>query len=235
MHMKSAKNHNLGFTLIELLVVIAIMVIMLLFAAPAFQDIGRGNRMRSAVHQLTTTLNLARQWAITKREPVYVIFPDDHKSLYQSNAEHKDKALRAYVVFTRSQGFVTEWRYLPAGVYFVDPFNSSNFDSDDFFSEQNNIFRGSILTNMPFPDMKSQHIPITALLFEPDGSLGNGGGVNPVEIYLAEAAFAEAESNEPLYIQWKTVGQDGSVIRAVSVSPHTGLTRVIDSTQFAGD
>lgn len=232
MKTRSRSSAKKGFTLVELLLVISVMAILLLFAVPAFQDIGRGSRMRAAVNQLTSTINLARQWAITKREKVYIIFPDDHPSLYSSAQNHKEKALRSYVVFTRSQGFITDWRYLPTGVYFVDPYNSANFKIDAFFDSNKNIFRQNTLTNMPFPEMTSGTKPINTLVIDHDGSLGIGG-VQPTEIYLSEAAFAEASGSQPLDITWKSVGNAESVIRAISISPFTGLTRVIDSTQMS--
>lgn len=228
----SCSRAKKGFTLIELLLVISVMAILLLFTVPAFQDIGRGSRMRSAINQLTSTLNLARQWAITKREDVYILFPDDHAGLYAGAQEHKDKALRSYVVVSPSQGFITEWRYLPAGIYFVDPYNSSNFKQDSFFDAAKNVFRAGTLERLPFPEMSSGTKLINTLRFKKDGSVSNAG-LQPSEVYLAEAAFAEANGSEPLDITWKTVGNEGSVIRAISISPFTGLSRVIDSTQMS--
>lgn len=64
------KNHNSGITLLELLVVIVIMAIVITISMPAFTSIGRGMGLRNAVTEVSSTLSLARQWAITKREEV---------------------------------------------------------------------------------------------------------------------------------------------------------------------
>ncbi|WP_170150249.1 GspH/FimT family pseudopilin [Parahaliea mediterranea] len=61
-----------GFTLIELMVVLVILAILLLVAAPGFQELIRNNRMVSEVYTLRATLNNARSEALARRAPVVV-------------------------------------------------------------------------------------------------------------------------------------------------------------------
>src|SRR6056297_1154101 len=66
-----------GFTLIELLVTMGIMAVVITLTIPAFTGLGRGTKMNSALSGLKNTFSLARQWAISHRDTVYVLFPTE--------------------------------------------------------------------------------------------------------------------------------------------------------------
>lgn len=220
--------HKSGFTLIELLIVISIAVILMLLTVPAFLDIGRGSKMQAAVSQLNTTLNLARQWAITHRERVHVLFPDDYANLYTSaDATDKRKALRSYVVFVEGKGYVTEWRYLPAGLYFVDSYNTLNINDKNIYktdiSAANNVFRQATFTNCPFPKVTSPRKPINSIIFEPDGQTKTFD-IAPYEFYISEAVALDSAGSQVIKLTWKA----NPVLRGISVNKWTGSTRLID-------
>src|SRR6478735_1845667 len=63
-----------AFTLLELLVVIGIIGLVATFAVPAIGTMINGSTLTQASQQLTTTLSMARQYAITKNRPVEVRF-----------------------------------------------------------------------------------------------------------------------------------------------------------------
>jgi prepilin-type N-terminal cleavage/methylation domain-containing protein len=63
-----------AFTLIELLVVMAIVMIIMGMALTSWFGIRRGAEMRRSVTTVQTTLMLARQQAVTKRQTVVVSF-----------------------------------------------------------------------------------------------------------------------------------------------------------------
>jgi len=62
-----------GFTLIELMVVMVIAVAITAISLPSFISMGRGIGMRTAVNNVSATIALSRQWAITHREKVTFI------------------------------------------------------------------------------------------------------------------------------------------------------------------
>jgi prepilin-type N-terminal cleavage/methylation domain-containing protein len=70
-------NHRSGFTLMELLVVMGIMVLLMSISAIGFIGMRRGAEIRGAVMTVRTTMMLARQQAVTKRQNVTVQFGGD--------------------------------------------------------------------------------------------------------------------------------------------------------------
>lgn len=237
--MMKTREQITGFTLIELLLVIAVAGLLVAVTVPAFVDIGRGSRMKAAVNQLTGTLNLARQMAITKREKIHVLFPDAQDSLYGGLApEHRRKALRSYAVMSGSQGYVSEWKYLPEGIYFIDQYTlsgrSQNFndrnESINLVTVSNSVFFAStntiVWTN--FPAIDSPKKGINVLTFRPDGQVDKAG-INPKELHLAEAiALDKASGREVIELVWK----ENPVVMGVVVRPFTGTLKIIDYTQL---
>jgi prepilin-type N-terminal cleavage/methylation domain-containing protein len=63
-----------GFTLLELLVVMGIMVLLMSISAIGIMGMRRGAEVRGAVMTVRTTMMLARQQAVTKRQNVSVEF-----------------------------------------------------------------------------------------------------------------------------------------------------------------
>ncbi len=101
-----------GFTLIELLVVIAIVGLLMGGGIPAYQNLGRGAGIDSATAQLRSTISLARQWAITHRERVYIVFPVANPPGLEGYA------YRSFNVFSPSDGYLREWILLREGLVF---------------------------------------------------------------------------------------------------------------------
>lgn len=124
------RRRHPGFTLLEMLAVIAVMVILISAAAPAFLEMSQGSAMRSAVAQVRSTLSLARQYAISRNEVVYFLIAGPNENYTGTSAEHADKCLRAYAVYSIGKNpnesdtargddaYLVEWRYLPNGVVF---------------------------------------------------------------------------------------------------------------------
>ena len=179
-----------GFTLTELLVVIVIISLLTLVGIPAFQSIGRAGNLRSATFQVNTALSLARQQAITSRQQVVVVFPDDDTSLFAgSGIEPADKSFRAYALFGMRDGYLTEWRTLPTGVVFDPEFDRQG--ARNFF-----LYGGANLTfltpNIAFPTNQDSPTEMFALGFRPDGNVHRGGTASPT-LYLAEGTIVSAD------------------------------------------
>jgi prepilin-type N-terminal cleavage/methylation domain-containing protein len=120
-----------GFTLIELLIVIAIMALVIGFSIPAFTGMGEGTKIDGAARNLKQACALARQWAVTHRQNVYLLLPNDQATGNSTNFQY-----RAYAVFAQKESTVPDagetfnttngadgeliqgWTYLPKGVGF---------------------------------------------------------------------------------------------------------------------
>jgi prepilin-type N-terminal cleavage/methylation domain-containing protein len=104
-----------GFTLIEMLVVIVVVGILVALAVPAATNLMKSGGLSGAAREVSNTLGLARQYAITHRTTTCVVFPfsgpgADVAPLYQSYA----------VYDLGSANYISKWEHLPLGVVFMN-------------------------------------------------------------------------------------------------------------------
>ena len=184
MNRTKAKRSS-GFTLIELLVVIAIIGVLFAVAMPVFENAGRKDTNRAA-YQLMSTMRLARQNAIAKRQWTLVVFPNRDGGAYAG--QDIDKCLRAYAVLAAVNNldgtymfdaskrdpkvsdmqltFVSDWKYLPEGIYFDD---SKELTGNYAFGAGDNKYQG--IFRFPLDPLKPNDLvrPMAAVVFKPNG------------------------------------------------------------------
>ena len=212
-----------GFTLIELLVVITIIGVLFAVAMPVFENVGKKDTNRAAF-QLIGTMRLARQHAIAKRQWTMVIFPNRDGAAYDGvSGNLLDKCLRGYAVIAATNNldgeykfsptqrdpkvsdmqlaFVSDWKYLPEGIYF----------DDDKKLAANYLFGASMGAVTPYaakflfpidPANPNNLVrPMGAVMFKPNGRAylmadGNSNGkywqdADYSRIYLTSAKYFE--------------------------------------------
>jgi prepilin-type N-terminal cleavage/methylation domain-containing protein len=207
------RSTPVGFTLIELLVVIGLMALMLAFAIPAFQGASRGGAMRTAIFQLNTTMSLARQTAISTRQSVSILFPDDSLS-YTTNSIAL--AFSAYAAYSARDGYMRDWTRLPNGVVFHADWafpGESGPDIRNIFLQTTNNFEVNV--SFPLPDDGRQDV--LAFTFRPDGALDKAG-FRPKGVYLTEG-FVNPGSTDLVYIPETSVF-------GLEIRPESGQARV---------
>jgi len=240
-----------GFTLIELLVVIAIIGLLFAVAMPVFENAGRKNTDRAAT-RLISTMRLARQHAVNKRQWVIVVFPNEDGPAYTgANGNDIEKCLRSYAVLavTNSMdglerpeqipdnmefGFISDWKYLPEGIYFDNDYSDGGTAEigNFLFEYASSSFEYPLNPESPDPASGPSR-PMGAVLFKPNGrAYGMFGNTTSgkywqdrdySKIYLTSAKYYE-KSGDTLS-EPKVIPGSNTVIQ---IRNKTGQTSVWD-------
>ncbi|MBU0677532.1 MAG: prepilin-type N-terminal cleavage/methylation domain-containing protein [Verrucomicrobia bacterium] len=201
-HLNHIRKGRRAFTILEMLIVIAIIGIIVAIGLPAFTGMSRGSKVKSAVSNLQTTMSLARQWAITHHERTYLVIADDGIT-YTDDIEAEQKAFRSYSIYTVSEKFIGDWRYLPEGVIFDSVFEPS---------AQKNLWSGTPQT------ITIDGRNYICVIFKPDGSTIP---TSNKEIFMAEGWVTSTGGTIT-----PTVKPDTAMLFSIDIFPLTGLTRI---------
>ena len=227
---RGAGPSKAGFTLIELLVVLVIIGVLFAIAMPVFENAGRKDTNRAA-QQIMNTLRLARQHAIAKRQWTFVVFPNRDGTYVAGTRGIKtlDKCLRSYAVIAvtnmdemdaykmyssdESAGptvddmdleFVSDWKFLPEGVYFDDTKTLSVnylFGNSDYYKPES---AGKFKFPLNPADPETRDMVMSAILFRPNGRICTmihsgthhwSDGIKNGRIYLTSAKYYEPTGN----------------------------------------
>src|SRR6266568_571339 len=85
--LSSSARPAAAFTLIELLVVMGIIGLLAVVSLPAIRGISKSNAMAAANRQLLDDIALARQYALSTRAPVYLLFSPPLDALPQNEQD----------------------------------------------------------------------------------------------------------------------------------------------------
>lgn len=246
MNMVPSHFRKRGFTLIELMVVISIIAVLFIVAMPVWENIGKKDTKKAAI-QLMTTLRLARQHAVAKRQWTLVVFPTT-----TFNAERESdlkKQMRSYAVlgvtndmaaFIRTEQtpdnmkfeFISDWRYFSDGVYLEDDTALKEYW---LLREQSPKFKYPL-----FPGASdSDSVPMAVLLFRPNGRAYVMKGVSSEDTkkYWQDTEARIFLTSRKVYLKDKKVMKaspveiDGARL-AIQINNKTGQVKLLEDEKY---
>jgi len=117
------RRRTKGFTLIEMLTVLVIIGILLAATLPAVTHLMKSSGLTVAAREVSDTLSLARQYAITHRTVTRVVFPCSLTTLaaWSATGTNQAPSYQSYAVleFGATTNYISKWEFLPVGTVFM--------------------------------------------------------------------------------------------------------------------
>jgi prepilin-type N-terminal cleavage/methylation domain-containing protein len=210
-------RHPSAFTLIELLAVLAIVGVVMAVGIPAFFKLTKSAALSSGAAQLSSTISLARQYAITHRERTFVLFPYSGTT----TVAWTNRLYTAYSIVASNRSvpaanalyYVSKWQELPQGVVIVNanPLGTGGkgYDPDTYL--QSMTFSNIPIDNINFGDPRLAYIE-----FRPTGMTGPCVNNNTEHIITLVEGIYESPN----------VTRISSNSASIFVSPLTGRIRI---------
>ena len=178
------------YTLLEILMVISIMALLMAITMPAFNDMMKGQGVESAARNICQRLKLARSYAISNREYVAVLFPDENftaSATGKVNAnKYKQQAMRACLVnsdMTFKRWIPGEtWSFLPTGTAIWEIDGSKGFNNKKIEASDTEPITGVKVIK---DDNALASVSIPAIVFK-----SNGATTKSAQILIGEGVFS---------------------------------------------
>lgn len=154
-----------GITLVELMSTVVIIGIVATMAAPRFQKASEKVRFRSANHQITSTMRLARSMAISEKQPYGIFFTTGYQ-----NGGSVTGVTMSYTLFKDIVGL-----------------------SENTFATGDSVI--SVDTLPPDFTMLATDVTTDVIIFQPNGSANFGGGGNVYTMATTENLVALVTHN----------------------------------------
>ena len=204
--MISSLTNKRGFTLIELLTVIAIMGLIVAIAIPSVERLMKSGGLSAASREVSNTLGLARQYAITHRTKTRVVFA--HPLTIGSIDPSTYLNYVAYTVVVSDTtntalffpwDYIGKWDFLPTGTIFLNQTPGGTFGGGYDLDNGNSILNqdpvGGPSFALPFPNPALGNFVACAYIeFGPTGADTRSDG-NPDQITLTEGFIQPPSAN----------------------------------------
>lgn len=163
-----------------MLVVIVIISIMVGLTIPAVTTLMKSGGVSAGSREISNTLGLARQLAITQRTFARVVFP------YSQSGNPLDMRYRAYAVMTNRDNsvaagwaYASKWEYLPVGVMFLQTIPAAPSGSGAL-DDQNSLNGQTKQMAFPLPGNPGNMAFLAYIEFGPTGAATplTGGGAS---------------------------------------------------------
>jgi prepilin-type N-terminal cleavage/methylation domain-containing protein len=170
-----------AFTLIEMLTVIVIVGIILAVGIPAFTNLMKSGGLSAASRQVANTLTMARQYAITKRTNVRVVFPYDGTT--GTSGTNLAPWYQSYAVleYGATTNYLTKWEHLPLGTVFMSDTPSPPLAPPLPYNFNNDLAS----TSFPFPYTNSPNATLAYIEFRPTGAASKPGTFTITEGFVS--------------------------------------------------
>jgi len=198
--MKLSVKHQRGFTLVELLAVMVLMSILLGITITSFKGV-KASALELASSDVASMVKLTRSKAVEYNSDAYLVFThDSNNANMYGNLEEKKRFLRAYAIYVKKEGFVSEWRYLPEGIIFHPSLTSSYANNEKNIFDTGNNFTEEI----EYPEPGDTAVTFVAFNFRSDGSMPYSNSSMPAIPIVEGATNAETDPAASSLDAWVT-------------------------------